>query len=509
MRWLIFGLGLAMFSLLAVSILKVSDMHGFIQFTENKAFICSADNTAQDIPDKTSPTCAEQFDQDINPHHRQIWVLGNLADPRPFLDPGTPVGLYISAKASSVIYLNGRQLGQNGQPGPDKASEIQGQLDKSFYVPRSWLKEGDNHIAILMSGHHSIVPSKQSVLTLAFGAHRNAPFHGGKTYWVSILTFGAFAIGVIYFGTCACLGYETWLSVTLSLASLFAALQLLSEVSRGVWAYPYAFHDARLILISSFSAGVGLVLAIHSFKRFEVEHRLKILLAILTISLIGLFIIPGFDGRATWVMLVPSAAASLASLLSLKSHGKIARRYALAFIAFVALILINPHQFLNVFYYITLVVLFIYLFIQQAFDMRAAIRNQEKAEASRSQLEVTLEKISAPAPKYLVINSAGRQEQLNMYDIAALSRMEDYVSIRMKDGREILHRGSLKTIQKGLPACFISVHRSHIINTNSVTKLIRLASGVGELELNDDFIVPVSRRIVPRVRKTLSAKSAV
>ena len=507
MRWLVFSLSLICVSLLAASILKIGDTRrGFIEFSDNQVFICKADNSAQTAPAINDLSCQKMMGHEINPHHRQIWVIGKIADPRPFLENGTPIGLYVSAKASSTIYLNGKRLGQNGKPGFDKKHEIEGQLDNSLYVPRSWLNEGDNEIAILMSGHHSVIPSASSILTIAFGEYRAPPFHGGTSYWISTLTFGAFLIGGIYFGTTALLGYERWLSITLSLASLFAALQLLSEVTRGVWAYPYAFHDIRLILISTFSASVGLVLAIHSFKRFEINHGYKIILLCLAIMFIGLFIIPSFDGRATWMMFVPIAAASIASLSALKSHEKIARRYALAFISFAALILINPRQFLDMFYYITLATLFIYLFIQQAFDIRAAIRNQEKAEASRSQLEAALEKISNPAPKYLVVYSAGRQERLDMYDISVLSRVEDYISIRMKDGREILHRASLKTIQKDLPACFITVHRAHIINVNFVVKLKRLTSGVGELSLINDYNVPVSRRVMPQVKKTLNLK---
>ncbi|MEP3890563.1 MAG: LytTR family DNA-binding domain-containing protein [Hellea sp.] len=493
-------------SLLAVSILRIGDTRrGFIEFSDNQVFICKADNNAQTVPAINDPSCQKMMSHDINPHHRQIWVLGKISDPRPFLENGTPIGLYVSAKASSTIYLNGKRMGQNGKPGFDRKHEIEGQLDNSLYVPRRWLNDGDNEIAILMSGHHSVIPSASSILTIAFGEYRAPPFHGGTRYWISTLTFGAFLIGAIYFGTTALLGYEKWLSITLSLASLFAALQLLSEVTRGLWAYPYSFHDIRLILISTFSAGVGLVLAIHSFKRFEVNHGYKIIFMCLAIMFIGLFVIPSFDGRATWMMFVPIAAASIVSLSALKSHGKIAPRYALAFISFAALILINPRQFLDMFYYITLAALFIYFFIQQAFDIRAAIRNQEKAEASRSQLEAALEKISNPAPRYLVVNSAGRQERLDMYDILVLSRAEDYVSIRMKDGREILHRASLKTLQKKLPACFIIVHRSHIINANFVVNLKRLASGVGELSLVDNFSVPVSRRVMPQLRKSLSS----
>ena len=404
-------MGMGIFSVLAAFILRQPDKRDFIQFVNNQVIVCQVNALADLPPDIDEPYCKEQSDTEIDPYGKAIWVQGTVSDPRPFLKDEEPLGLYLSVKASSHVYLNDRLLGENGVPAVQKKDEIIGQLDSSFYVPREWLREGENKLAILMSGHYGLYPSNQVVLTVAFGPYRAAPSHGKKRYWFSIMTFGAFIIGAIYFGATARLGYEPWLSASLSLASAFAALQLVSEVSRGVWAYPYPFHDIRLVLISIFSAGVGLVIALHVLKRFYICHRLKVIIFILAIAVFGLFWVQSFDGRATWVMFVPISAAALVSILSTEAHGKTAFRYAFAMLLFAVLILINPRQFLDMYYYALLFGLFASLFIQQAVDIQAAIRNQEKTEANRSKLEAALESVSTPTPKYLLINSAGRQER--------------------------------------------------------------------------------------------------
>ena len=53
----------------------------------------------------------------------------------------------------------------------------------------------------------------------------------------------------------------------------------------------------------------------------------------------------------------------------------------------------------------------------------------------------------------------------------------------------------------------LRVHRSHIVNTAFVDALERDPSGVGRLLLSNGAAVPVSRRIMPKVRSALSAEA--
>ena len=49
------------------------------------------------------------------------------------------------------------------------------------------------------------------------------------------------------------------------------------------------------------------------------------------------------------------------------------------------------------------------------------------------------------------------------------------------------------------------VHRSHIVNMAFVQSLEREASGVGRLFITTGKFVPVSRRIMPMVRRAIGA----
>ena len=65
--------------------------------------------------------------------------------------------------------------------------------------------------------------------------------------------------------------------------------------------------------------------------------------------------------------------------------------------------------------------------------------------------------------------------------IAALSGAGDYVEVHLLDGRKMLHSGSLATLEKELPTTFLRVHRSHIVDLEQITELLRHPSWVGEL----------------------------
>jgi DNA-binding LytR/AlgR family response regulator len=99
------------------------------------------------------------------------------------------------------------------------------------------------------------------------------------------------------------------------------------------------------------------------------------------------------------------------------------------------------------------------------------------------------------------VATAGRQHRIATKDVAALSGAGDYVELHLVDGRTMLHSGSLAAFEKELPPLFLRVHRSHIVNLEQITKFVRLPSGVGELHLRNGLLVPVSRRVMPEVRR--------
>ncbi len=80
--------------------------------------------------------------------------------------------------------------------------------------------------------------------------------------------------------------------------------------------------------------------------------------------------------------------------------------------------------------------------------------------------------------------------------------LEKYTAFRV-DGEEHLSEESLAALEARLaPFGFIRVHRSHLVQQSSIREL-RAGSGVGEARLEDGGVVPVSRRLLKRLKRQL------
>jgi DNA-binding LytR/AlgR family response regulator len=93
-----------------------------------------------------------------------------------------------------------------------------------------------------------------------------------------------------------------------------------------------------------------------------------------------------------------------------------------------------------------------------------------------------------------------------MDDIIALEAAGDYVSLHVGSGRKVLANASLTALESELPDNFIRVHRSFLVNADKIVSLKRLPQGTGELVLTAGTTIPVSRRILPQLRKSLQSE---
>lgn len=73
----------------------------------------------------------------------------------------------------------------------------------------------------------------------------------------------------------------------------------------------------------------------------------------------------------------------------------------------------------------------------------------------------------------------------------------------MDDGSQLLHTTTLNELDADLSPRFLRVHRSHLVNTHYIERLDRAEGGTGTLHLRGSEPVPVSRRVMPGVRRAL------
>jgi DNA-binding LytR/AlgR family response regulator len=144
------------------------------------------------------------------------------------------------------------------------------------------------------------------------------------------------------------------------------------------------------------------------------------------------------------------------------------------------------------------------LLLEQGVTLAREARQRRIEEARANRLELALEQVrQSDEASELSVKSAGKMERISTANIVQCRGAGGYSEIILSDGRELLHSATLAEMEDALPATFIRVHRSHLVNTSFIKTLNRDTSGTGTLILSDGAEVAVSRRIMPSVRQAL------
>ncbi|MGB3455541.1 MAG: LytTR family DNA-binding domain-containing protein [Litorimonas sp.] len=482
------------------------------------AQVCPARSVDAPPADWSGPGCKTVWAGAVNPTDRLIWVKLDVSAPE--MDTGRATGavsdsthqLFLSGRFSSRVWLNGAPVGRNGLPGADRLSEAPGLMDVAFTLPDGVVRPGSNEVVLLASAHHSLIDLTRPfhnarIVRTQPGSRRLAAFVAPV-----MVALGLFLAGGVYFAALAVTArHATGARQDYALLSLLCALasgQLMAEISRTVWAYPYPVQDVRLVAIAGFSAAFGLLSCFYVTRRLRPQN-LRTVMAVAALSVVlAIWQQEGFDGKSALAMLGPLCIALAVSIWTWVRPGEPTMRSKarLAAAALTALIVPNlllPDLFLDAIFFFMVAGFLVLLLVEQ---VRA--RSREQAEALREtaradRLQRLLDQLEPVAPPPLVIRSAGRVEQVPVSDITHITGADGYAEIHLSGGRAILHTKSLGALERELPSDFLKVHRSHIVNTSCVSALDRDGSGTGSLVLTDGKRIPVSRRILPRVRQAL------
>lgn len=465
--------------------------------------VCPASEDRLLPPPLTASGCQVMPAAQVDPQGTHIWVLFNL--PLKQIPDGEPLGLFVFAKASSHVFLNGDKVGENGRPGSSKLQEVPGRMDHVFPLRRDQMIVGDNSLAIRMSSHSGPLNLFAPIHAVFVSKYQSPQAATLRTYWPSLLPFGAFALGAFYFLTMMVKNRERLTSGLLCAMSVLAGVQLLAEVSRGLLAYTYPLHDVRLLVIALCSAGFGVLLAAYVIWRFKPQYKWP-LLGVALIAAITMLIFPnGFDSKSSHALLAPTLLAAGVAFSALKDDRMTATIFAGSLLLFAAINFFGAGKFLDHYFYYVVSALMAFLFVQQAnlLTREEQLRRQEAARAEK--LQYVIDQLKENEDTFdLAIKSSGRIKRVNGKDIAFIAAAGDYAELTLTSGDTILHNVTLSELEAELPAFFLRVHRSYLVNTKLIESLDRSASGTGELNLTTAHKVPVSRRIMPSVRAALA-----
>ncbi len=107
------------------------------------------------------------------------------------------------------------------------------------------------------------------------------------------------------------------------------------------------------------------------------------------------------------------------------------------------------------------------------------------------------------AVKFLSFRTGQGIELIKTEDVVAIHGAGDYSEVVSLDGRKLLHDKTLSNLEQMLPAPFMRVHRSHIINTDQAAVIVSKPGSQYSVTLTTEQSVPVSRQRVNDLRALL------
>ena len=99
-------------------------------------------------------------------------------------------------------------------------------------------------------------------------------------------------------------------------------------------------------------------------------------------------------------------------------------------------------------------------------------------------------------------------QRVPLGDIVAVVGADDYVELRLTNGRRLLHAARLDRLEEDLSATFLRVHRSVIANLAHVRGFER-DGGRGRLLMDEGAPLPISRNRLPAVREALDEAAPI
>ncbi|NQY40825.1 MAG: LytTR family transcriptional regulator DNA-binding domain-containing protein [Henriciella sp.] len=466
--------------------------------------LCPASGEETQPPNFDAAPCERVSAGDVDPQGKLIWVRTSINLEATRGSKGEPLSLYVSGKMASEVYLNGVFVGANGKPATDAANEVSGKMDVELHPSQDLFKLGTNEVVLLASSHRGFIKLYRPLHLVGIAPTGVFSDSTLARFDLSIATLSLFLLGALYFGLMAVIGTSRDRSATLSVICFFAAGQLISEVLRGLVSYSYPVHDLRLIAIAGFSLAFGLSVAFHILRTFKVEQTMRWVGGLAVISLIAMLGSKGFDFKALVGMAIPLIGALIAT--GVWSYKRRARAfvYFIALLSFLLAIVLFQGLFLDTVFFLSVAFFLLLLFLEQALVLASEERERRSEEARANRLEQALAEVEQRAEtSHINIKSAGKLERVATNQIVHCRGAGGYSEIHLLGGRTLLHSVSLNELEESLPAIFLRVHRSHLINVMFVESLTRDSSGTGSLSLKDDVSVPVSRRIMPKVREAL------
>jgi two-component system response regulator LytT len=101
--------------------------------------------------------------------------------------------------------------------------------------------------------------------------------------------------------------------------------------------------------------------------------------------------------------------------------------------------------------------------------------------------------------KQLAVKIKGAIQLIPLKNILYIKASGNYSEIYTKDKQCFLHDKNLKKLLAILPEKYERVHRSYVVETTEIQKILKHGSGKYSLQLQNEFSIPLSREIYKKL----------
>lgn len=405
-----------------------------------------------------------------------------------------PLEVHVVAMASSELRWNGVVIGRNGVPGRDRAHEVPGLFIYRVTVPSALVRPGRNQLSVDMSAQHLFLPVMTPIHYIEVAPYETPGLPGRAYYLPAMLTLGALAAALAYFG------YAAWSDRRDGGARLLAGVagamlvQLVIEVSRAFVAYSYPWHLARVGAIALLGIVVAVLAAAYAARRLAPEQVRAVVSATAAAASAGVVLAPGYDIKAMAAILAGGAAVAYCGWV-----GRGLAAVALG-VVLLGLMLWQGADFLDRAWYLLVAGVLIALVAEQVATLRRARAERDLAAQRADALAERLAEAEQQGEPILAIKDGARVHRVAESDVVALRAADDYCDVTLKSGGALMTTMSLSRFLATLPDRFARVHKSHAVNRAHVTALAPKPGGGRMLVLSDGSTVPVGRSYEAQVR---------
>lgn len=425
----------------------------------------------------------------IDPQGRDLWLRAVVQRP----GGDEPSALYVVGAASSEIWLNGQKLGVNGRPGASAATEAPGRYEVAFPIPERLWRPAGNLIVVHMSSFHGVVRLDNPV-----GGIMVAPYPWpSRTIPVAIAFIAAGALFAAAFGFAVIYSLRrTGSSLALAALAGVAGLQAILESLRALVPYAYPVHGLRLVGIWVLSAVFAVLLVSYVVSRFWPQARRPfVLLAVAAVAVTSLA--QGFDLKTLLALMTGLTLSAVAAAVAVRRRRPGALLILVYLAVFISAGLLFPGLLVDLSYFLFAAGLLLPLLMADVVRLGRADHAREAALTR-----------AAARPNCLTVASARGVERVPLSDILAVVGADDYVELRLRKGRRLLHAARLDRLEAELPSVFLRVHRSVIANLAHARGFER-EDGRNRLLMDEGLPLPISRSRVSAVRDALDDRAVV